>query len=175
SLGNCHRKLKTYQSGIPYFEKVLDSHPDNFYALFGMADCYRGLNQAQQSLDYWNRILAFDPNTKVILTRAADALPSLCRVDDAEISYKKALNIEFDLYAVLGLALVHKERGQYEESLRSLQGILRNDANNPRIYQEMAECFLALGEKDEAIKILSAFQRRGIKNAQINEMMHRLR
>jgi len=175
SLGNCHRKLKSYESGIPYFQKVLAAHPDNFYALFGLADCYRGMNHSLESLEYWNRILAFDPTNKVILTRAGDALRSLERLDEAEASYRRALNIEFDLYAVLGLALVHKARGNYTEALQSLQGILRNDANNPRIYQEIAECHLALKQKDEAIKILGAFQRRGIKNVQINEMMNRLR
>ncbi|HTH14669.1 MAG TPA: tetratricopeptide repeat protein, partial [Spirochaetia bacterium] len=175
SLGNCHRKLKTYSEGIPYFEKVLVAHPDNFYALFGLADCYRGMNRSRESLDYWNRILEFDPLNKVILTRAGDAMRTLNRLDDAEASYRKALNIEFDLYAVLGLALVHKARGHWEEALNSLQGILRNDANNPRIYQEMAECYLALRQKDEAVKILTAFQRRGIKNAPINDMLNRLR
>jgi len=175
SLGNCHRKLKTYADGIPYFERVLTAHPDNFYALFGLADCYRGLNRSRESLDYWNQILVFDPQNKVILTRAGDALRTLERYDEAEASYKKALAIEFDLYAVLGLALVHKARGNFEEALHSLQGVLRNDANNPRIYQEMAECHLALRQKDEAVKVLSSFQRRGIKNVQINEMMNRLR
>jgi len=175
SLGNCHRKLKSYAEGIPYFERVLTDHPDNFYALFGMADCYRGLNRSLESLEYWNRILQFDPQNKVILTRAGDALRTLERYAEAEASYKKALNIEFDLYAVLGLALVHKAQGQYEEAIRSLQGILRNDANNPRIYQEMAECYLALKQRDEAVKVLSAFQRRGIKNTQINDLMNRIR
>lgn len=175
SLGNCHRKLKTYPDGIPYFKRVLTSHPDNFYALFGLADCYRGMNRSQESLDYWNQILAFDPQNKVILTRAGDALRSLERYGEAEASYKQALSIEFDLYAVLGLALVHKAQGHFEEALQSLQGILRNDANNPRIYQEMAECYLALDKRDEAVRILSAFQRRGIKNVQINELLNRLR
>lgn len=175
ALGNCHRKLKTYADGIPYFERVLASHPDNFYALFGLADCYRGLNRSAESLSYWNKILAFDPQNKVILTRAGDALRTLERYPEAEESYRKALNIEFDLYAVLGLALVHKAQGNYAEALNSLQGILRNDANNPRIYQEMAECYLALKQKDEAVRVLSAFQRRGVKNSQINEMLNRLR
>ncbi|NNM53392.1 MAG: tetratricopeptide repeat protein [Spirochaetales bacterium] len=175
SLGNCHRKMKTYADGIPYFQKVLDKHPDNFYALFGLADCYRGLNLSEQSLEYWQKILSFDPNNKVILTRAGDSLRSLGRLDEAEGYYRKALNIEFDLYAVLGLALVHKLKGEYQEAINSLQGILKNDANNARIYQEMAECYVALKKKDEALAVLSLFQKRGMKNQSVNDMMAKLR
>ena len=39
----------------------------------------------------------------------------------------------------------------------------------------MAECYLQLRQKEEAVKILAAFQRRGIKNGQINDMMNSLR
>ncbi len=175
SLGNCHRKLKTYEKGLPYFQRVLVDHPDNFYALFGIADCHRGLNHAQDSLEHWNRILAFDPENKVILTRAGDALRALQRYEDAEISYQKALNIEYDLYAALGIALVRKARGNFREALQTLQGILRNDSGNPRLYQEIAECHLALNERPQALEVLQQFQRRGIKSPYITDLLARIR
>ena len=77
TLGNCHRKLKTYDQGIYYFQKAVDLEPDNFYALFGLANCYRGLNIHQKALDNWIKILKHDPNNKVILTRAGDAYRNL--------------------------------------------------------------------------------------------------
>lgn len=175
SLGNCHRKLKTYEQGVPYFSKVLEKHPENFYALFGLADCYRGMNQSAKSLEYWQKILASDPNNKVILTRAGDALRAMNKLDEAEKTYEKALNIEFDIYAVLGLALIHKARGHYEKAIDSLQAIVRNDPNNPRVYIEIAECYMGLKQKDEAIRILSNFQKRGIKNNSVADMLARLR
>ncbi len=175
SLGNCHRKLKTYQDGLPYFQSVLAVEPYNFYALFGMADCYRGMNQMGKSLEYWNRILEKDPHNKVILTRAGDALRQLERLDEAEKNYQEALNIEFDIYAVLGLALIHKEKGRYQEAVNSLSGILKNDPNNARLYIEIAECQFKMNRRDEALATLGLFQRRGIKNHQVNEMMNRMK
>jgi tetratricopeptide (TPR) repeat protein len=50
SIGNCHRKLRTYDKGIPYFESALRKEPANFYALFGLADCYRGMNRPNRTL-----------------------------------------------------------------------------------------------------------------------------
>ena len=61
AIGNCHRKLKTFNEGTKFFEKALEKEPDNFYALFGLADCYRGMNQQYKSIEYWNKILSLDP------------------------------------------------------------------------------------------------------------------
>ena len=46
SLGNCHRKLKTFDKGVPFFKDALKQQPNNFYALFGLADCYQRYEHA---------------------------------------------------------------------------------------------------------------------------------
>lgn len=175
SLGNCHRKLKTYREGLPYYQRVLEEENDNFYALFGIADCYRGMNQMDKSLEFWNRILERDPDNKVILARAGDTLRQLGRLDEAEKSYYKALDIEFDTYAALGLAMIHKEQGRYQEAVTSLSGIMDKDPNNARIYIEIAECQQKMGQRNEALNTLGLLQRRGLKNHQFNGMMNRRR
>ena len=174
NLGNCHRKLKTYALGLPYFHQALALDQRNFYALFGAADCYRGMNQMEQSLEYWNYILEQDPVNKVILTRVGDALRQLGRLDEAKEKYQAALKVEFDVYAVLGLAIVHKEQGQYQEAIDSLSDILANDPNNPRIYSEIAECQQQSGDRDAARATLKLFYRRGLKNQQISAMLNQL-
>jgi len=88
SIGNCHRKLKTFEQGIPYFERALQMDPYNFYALFGLADCYRGMNQQHKSLEYWNKILEQDPRNKVILTRAGTAYRNMGEYDTAGEYYR---------------------------------------------------------------------------------------
>jgi len=175
SLGNCHRKLKTYANGLPYFLKVLAEHPENFYALFGLADCYRGLNRSQEALDTWNKVLAIDPNNKVILTRAGDALRALDRLDEAEDTYRVALKIEYDQFAVLGIALIQKARKDYHGALKTLGGLMNKDGSNHRVFQELAECHLALGQKEEAGRILTLFQKSGQHNPYISAITARLR
>jgi tetratricopeptide (TPR) repeat protein len=175
SLGNCHRKLKTFEKGLVYFGRALDQEPNNFYALFGMADCYRGLDRHEESLEYWQRILSRDPRNKVILTRAGDSYRHMGNFDMAEEYYHKALNIEFDAYAILGLALINKARGNYREAIESLHGLLKNDPKNHRLYTEIAECHLQLNEKDQAVDILTSFQRLGIRNTYVSNMLDSLR
>jgi tetratricopeptide (TPR) repeat protein len=175
SIGNCHRKLKTFESGIPFFEQALERDPYNFYALFGLADCYRGLNQSACSLEYWNRILKQDPRNKVILTRAGDAYRALCNYDMAVEYYERALNIEFDIYAVLGLALVDKDKGKYAMATESLRRLIQQDPKNYRLYLELADCLVNLGEKAQAIEVLEEFQRQDIRNTPIMERLDVLR
>jgi len=175
SIGNCYRKLKQFDLGIPYFEKALVKEPDNFYALFGLADCYRGMNQQHRSLDYWNRILDQDPRNKVILTRAGDAYRNMGDYDRAADYYRRALNIEFDVYAVLGLAVVSKMQGKYDDSIESLRRLVQQDPKNFRLYIELADCWVRKNDKDRAIEALAEFQKLGIRNTYVNEYLARLR
>ncbi len=175
SLGNCHRKLKTYEKGIPYFMKVLEVEPQNFYALFGLADCYRGLNDPEKSLYFWEKILEFDSKNKVIMTRVGDALRQMGRFQEAQEYYNRALNIEYDLYAVLGLALVHKQLKEWDKAILSLKGILKNDPNNTRIFQELTECYIETKQWNEAQILLDQLLRRGVRNPWTMELVQRLK
>jgi tetratricopeptide (TPR) repeat protein len=174
SIGNCHRKLKTFGDGVQFFERALEMEPDNFYALFGLADCYRGLNQQDKSLEYWNRILSKDTRNKVILTRAGDAYRNLDQLDKAVEYYQRALNIEFDVYAVLGLAVVSRMQGKYNEAIESLKRLIQNDPKNYRLFIELAECHAGRGEKQKAIEVLQDFQKLGIRNAAVQETLDKI-
>lgn len=174
SIGNCYRKLKQFELGVPYFEKALGKEPENFYALFGLADCYRGTGTPQRSLDYWNRILAKDGRNKVILTRAGDAYRSMEDYDKAAEYYERALNIEFDVYAVLGLAVVARMQGKHQDAIVSLRKLIQNDPKNYRLYLELAQCHVAAGDRSKALEALSDFQRLGIRNIYVQDAMAKI-
>ena len=174
SIGNCYRKLKQFELGVPYFNKALGKEPDNFYALFGLADCHRGTGAPQGSLDYWNRILIKDPKNKVILTRAGDAYRSMEDYEKAADYYERALNIEFDVYAVLGLAVIARMQGKVADAIVSLRKLVQNDPKNYRLYLELSLCYQATGEQQKAQEILTDFQRLGIRNIYIQDAVTKL-
>ena len=175
SIGNCHRKLKTFNDGIVYFEKALDRDPYNFYALFGIADCYRGMNQQHRSMEYWNRILEQDPRNKVILTRAGDPYRNMGEFEKAVEYYQQALNIEFDTYAVLGLAVVARIQGKYDDAIESLKKLIQQDPRNYRLHIELADCYVKKGEKHKAIDMLEEFQQQWLRNVYIAEYLEKLK
>lgn len=174
SIGNCHRKLKSFDDGISYFDAALRREPANFYALFGLGDCFRGLNQPHRSLEYWNILLKKDPLNKVILTRAGDASCALRDYETAEDYYKRALAIEFDTYAILGLAVIAKSRGLFDHAINSLKDLIEKDPKNPRPYLELADCYEKTGEHDAAAATLRDFLRFGIRCVSISERLERL-
>ena len=175
SIGNCHRKLKTFKAGITYFEMALKRENNNFYALFGLADCYRGLKQQSRSLEYWNRILENDPKNKVILTRAGDAYRNMKDFEMAAEYYQRALNIEYDPYAVLGLAMAAKAKGKFDEAIESLKRLIQQEPRNYRLYLEYADSYLKKGDRREAIEALETFQKLGIPNSEVNELLAKIK
>ncbi len=174
SIGNCYRKLKQFDLGIPYFEKALGREPNNFYALFGLADCYRGVGKQDNSLSNWNKILEIDPKNKVILTRAGDAYRNMGDYEQAAQYYQRALDIEFDVYAVLGLSVIARIQGRYDEAVVSLRKLIQNDPKNYRLYLELAQSHYAAGDKTAAIQDLMEFQKLGIRNAYIQDALTKL-
>ena len=174
SIGNCHRKLKTFEQGVKYFDRALEMDPENFYVLFGLADCYRGMNQQYRSIEYWNRILKNDPNNKVILTRAGDAYRNTGDYKTAAEYYNKAMEIDFDIYAALGLALLCKGEGKYSEAVERLNTLIANDPKNYRLYVDLADCYLKMNQKDKAIEILKNFLKSGTKSTAISEMLDKI-
>jgi pentatricopeptide repeat protein len=173
SIGNCYRKLKRFQEGVPYFEQALAREPGNFYALFGLADCRRGMNQPEQSLRYWNEILERDPTNKVILTRAGDAYRAMGEYERAELCYQRALNIEYDTYAILGLALINRYRGEIDEAIESLTSLKEREPSNHRIYVELANTYAHEGRTDKALEVLNEFVERGNTNGYVSELIER--
>ena len=174
SIGNCHRKLKTFEQGIPYFEAALKREGSNFYALFGIADCYRGINEFEKSIIYFNKILEQDPRNKMILTRTGDAYRNLNNSEKAKEFYERALNIEFDTYAVMGLALLSKAQGKFEEAIHSFARLIQQDNKNYRLYVELADCYIQTKDKKKAIEVLEEFQKLGIKSQKISEILQEL-
>ena len=174
SLGNCHRKLKSFERGVPFFEKALEKDPLNFYALFGLADCYRGMNQQYRSIQYWNKILEIDPNNKVILTRAGDAYRNTGDYKLATEYYNKAMSIDFDVYAALGLALINKSEGNYTEAINRLNQLIKDDPKNYRLYIDIADCYMKINEKQKAIEILESFQKQGLRSQAISDMLDKI-
>lgn len=175
SIGNCHRKLKTFSGGIPYFEKALELDPDNFYALFGLADCYRGMNLQHKSIEYWNRILKIDPENKVILTRIGDAYRNTGDYKKAEEYYTRALDIDFDIYAAMGLALLCKCEEKYDEAISRFKNLIRNDQKNYRLYIDLADCYLKTNKKEKAIKTLESFRLLGLHSSAVNELIDNIK
>ena len=127
-----------------------------------------------RSVEYWNKILEMDPKNKVILTRAGDAYRNTGDYKTATEYYNKALDIDFDIYAALGLALICKGEGKYEEAVERLYRLIRNDEKNYRLYIDLADCYIKMNKKQKAVEALESFQKLGIRSTAISEMLAKI-
>jgi len=85
--------------------------------------------------------------------------------------YQRALNIEFDLYAVIGLALISKIKGEHLQAIESLTGLLAQNPKNHRLVVEIADSYIKLGNSEAAEETLNRFMRLGGKNVKVSEML----
>jgi thioredoxin-like negative regulator of GroEL len=76
---------------------------------------------------------------------------------------------------VLGLAVVSKVQGKFSEAKGSLERLMQQDPKNYRLYIELADCFIRMGDTFKAVETLETFQRFGIRNSAVTEMMEKIR
>lgn len=174
SIGNSYRKLRRFQEALPYFERARQKDNRNFYALFGLADCFRGLNQPEQCLEIWQLLLKKEPDNKIILARAGDAYRKLDRDAEAERYYRAALEIEFDIYAALGLAQLNLKRGNSEDAIESLDSLIKRDPHNYRLYLALSEAYLQTRNESAARQTLESFLKQGLRHPAITEALTEL-
>jgi tetratricopeptide (TPR) repeat protein len=115
-----------------------------------------------------------DPKNKVILTRAGDAYRNTGDYKTAAEYYNKAMDIDFDIYAALGLALICKGEGKYDEAVERLRTLISGDPKNYRLYIDLADCYLRMKKRDKAIELLQNFGRQGIKSQAVSEMLFKI-
>ena len=132
------------------------------------------MNQQYKSIEYWNKILSLDPKNKVILTRAGDAYRTTGNYKEAKEYYNKALEIDFDIYAAIGLALICKGEGNYEDASRRFENLIKNDSRNPRLYMDLADCYVLMNRKNDAVKLLENFVKVDNRNPAVRNMYEKL-
>ena len=133
------------------------------------------MNQQFRSIEYWNRILEIDPKNKVILTRTGDAYRNTGDYATATDYYNRAMDIDFDVYAALGLALICKGDGKYDEAIERLSRLIRDDPKNYRLYIDLADCYVKMNKKQDALDVIAQYQSLGIRSQAINEYAEQVR
>ncbi len=157
SLGNCLRRTGEFAAALQRYREALRIEPDNFYALFGAADSLRGLGDHVRSREAWEALLERDPGNRIILTRVGDAYRHLGDLDAARRHYERALAIDFDVYAVIGLARVAGARADYGRAVAILTDLRSREPRSARVAVELADCLLLSGDREGAAGLLRTF------------------
>lgn len=155
AIGNILRNLKDYSKAEKFYRLATTLEKENVFALFGLADCYRGMNLHSKALEIWLQLAQIEPENKIFLTRIGDAYRMLKEYDKALSFYERAINIEYDFYAYLGIALTYEQMGNIPKSIEIFNNIENHENNNSRFYYEYIKFCQRNSMKDKAKQLYS--------------------
>lgn len=148
--GNIYRRRREYEQAAVHYEKALKQEPRNVFALYGMGDSQRGMKNYQAAIDCWVQILEKEPANQNLLSRVGDALAILRKRDEAISYYRKCLKINFDTFALLGLARIYRAQNEFAEAENCCLKILDKFPQDARATEELVAVYEAAGEGEKA-------------------------
>ena len=151
SAANILRKQKAFKKAMDYYEKALKINPHDSYSWHGKADCFRGEKNLPSAINAWQRALRYGMDPKMVMTRIGDAYLKLGDLQQAEVHYKKTLNIGYDKFAYLGIAKIHIKRNNIDKAIDIFSVLLQNDPDDPRISAEFRSFVKECPEAENAI------------------------
>ncbi len=125
-------------------------------------------------LEELKRILQRDPTSRQFLA-LAEEYRRHGKMRDAIITLERGLSIHTSSVAAhVALGTAYQQLDRWEDAIRSYQNALRNDRENLVAIRQIAEVYLSLGEKLEALKKLKLY--RGLKpgDRDVQETIERL-
>ncbi len=146
-----------YQSALTDFNKVLETYPNDMQALENRASCYLELKRYEEAVADAGEIIASDSKALGAFMVRAMAYYWLSRYEESVSDYTSALalnprseNTKFEAY--WGRAQSEKYQKKYEDALVDYRAALViKPYQGENIYGLMAECFVKMGRKREAI------------------------
>jgi tetratricopeptide (TPR) repeat protein len=126
------------QKAIELFNKGQDAHEKGEFA---------------KALDFYNQALKLFPDVPEIESQKGSALVSLNRFDEAEISFRKAIELKEDWsLPLVNLASLLIKKKQFTEAEELLKKAITLDSENPTAIISLAELRLKTKAKPEALK-----------------------
>lgn len=148
STANIYRRQGQYEKAKDCYDKALKIKPSDSYSWHGKADCFRGMKNYSSAISSWQMALKYGMDPKMVMTRIGDAYSQLSDSQQAEIHYKKALDIGYDKFAYLGMSKIHIKKNNMDKAVDIFSILLYKDPNDPRVSAE----FRSLVKKYPAAK-----------------------
>ncbi|MDB5337475.1 MAG: serine/threonine protein kinase [Planctomycetaceae bacterium] len=79
---------------LPFLMRIQQAHPGDFWANLGLAEALMEKNTASEAIRYYQAAIALRPDAAVVYDQLGLCLTLLGRTEDAEIHFRKALEID---------------------------------------------------------------------------------
>ena len=114
-----HHKNGNLQEAKKIYEEILEGTPDDFNCLHHLGIIAKNNKEYLSAFDLISQAININPNSSAAHFNLANTLKELNKIDDAIVSYDKAIEIKPDseLYSLRGLAF--HELKKYDEAISS--------------------------------------------------------
>lgn len=157
-LAEIYRAAGQNQATLDELNTLLTFHPDDYDALFMLADTQNDYGQYLQSNQTLNKILRLTGPNPVVLIRKFENFKALNAPDSALIQLESLRDVEPDNLNTLNLLAGYYERvGRIGESKKVLQDALYRNARDPESLINLSSLYIDEAVWDSAGTLLGNF------------------
>ncbi|MEN6467291.1 MAG: M48 family metalloprotease [Syntrophaceae bacterium] len=133
---------------LKYFQKKLESSPDNTDALYGASVALARLGKTDEAAASFNRVLKADPNDIDALREYGIMYFNMRRMKEAESCLKKAYAVnDGDAQTILYLGKCYEDSGRFREALELYSKYQQRNARDTNIYYNLAMMYGRTGDE----------------------------
>lgn len=150
-VANVARKYQRYDEARRTFQAVLQTHPNNVQARFGLGLTEEDDGWPSRAAEQYARAAALDPTHFLIPIRAGLALMYLGRLGEAEANFRRSIELDstrpFGFYS---LGILFWLRGRLDESVAAYREALKRGDKLSYVWADYARVCTDLGAFNEA-------------------------
>lgn len=156
NIGSCYQGMGDFNTAISYFNKCHILNKSKYEPLQKIGICLRSSGEYQKSNQYLELSLKLFRNTHTIYLMASNQR-HLGKFKEAKQSIKNLLNLDKENYdAILLLANIEMDEGNFEKSIKLIDTILQNKLLNENYIIaakiDKGNVYKFQGDYDQAIK-----------------------
>ncbi len=131
NLGNIYNDLELYEKAVEAFDFALVIKDDFASAYFNKGNAYFRLGKYKQAIECYIDTFEYEENQAITYSYIGESFEKLNQLDDAEKSYKVALEIDSKLIdALVGITIVKDKQEKTIEGLPYIEQVTKLYPNN---------------------------------------------
>lgn len=149
--------LRGAQAALPYFEKVVDDHPEDIEAVSWLAKAQMAVGDGRGAERSALKALRMNPNQVDLNIMVGRLEREIGQLDQSVHYLEQAIKLDpRNPAAYLELGKTHQERREVDQALDSYEKARQLDAQDPRGFVEAANVFKEIKEYRRAEEMLNA-------------------
>ncbi len=176
NMGTLYQQKKDFNSALSAYNSIITLYPNHLEANLYRAQALKELGEKEEALKAFKKVLSIDPTSQI----AKQEMFSLMKSDmtpeemiktfsaDASVD-KSSVNAMYDYAKDL-----HKNK-KYEDAISCYKEVLKYDANNPEVYENIALTYAEMQDFDNAQKYLDGAKARFPKDESLQTTYNKVK